>query len=246
MAINKIATQCSDKQVRELLRKLRPVSRLDFWANRVLAALALEHREEILEFLLDRVSAGNAHLSLEDSEVDLLGGAEGEELLRLLRRIRDATLRADGGFDWQLAHFYWALSNNTGASLTVLLEWLIGNDEDRIEAALALTAEMPWAAAVSHPNFVEDALNAAPDRGAESLAKVRDTLLSATVIAGSHSRTLGQASPRDVRLRDEGRLCAERFAPDSPARVFFDAVVARAEANIAQAVVEDEEYPELP
>ena len=246
MAVNQITDQFTDDQVRELLRKLRLVSRLDYWANRVLAGFAVEHREEVLEFLLDRVSEGNAHLSLEDSDADLLGGAEGEELLRLLRRVRDATVRANGSFEWQLAHLYWALASNIDASLAVLLEWLVDDYEERVEAALKLTTEMPWAATVNHPAFVEEALNAAHDRGVESLARVRDALFSATVIAGSHSRTLGQEPPRDVRLRDEGRACAERFALDSQSRTFFEAVAARAEANIAQAAVEDEEYPELP
>jgi hypothetical protein len=246
MAVNQITDQFTDDQVRELLRKLRPVSRLDYWANRVLAGFAVGHREEILEFLLDRVSEGNAHLSLEDTEADLLGGAEGEELLGLLRRVRNATVRADGSFEWQLAHFYWALANNIDASLAVLLEWLVDDDEERVVAALELTTEMPWAATVNHPAFVEEALNAAHERGAESLARVWEALFSATVIAGGHSRTLGQEPPRDVLLRDEGRACAEGFALDSQARKFFEAVVARAEANIAQAAVEDEEYPELP
>jgi hypothetical protein len=246
MAVSKITDHFTDDQVRALLWKLRSVSRLDYWANHVLAGIAVGHREEVLDLLLDRVSEGSAHLSLEDSDADLLGGAEGDELLRLLRRVRDATVRADGGFEWQLAHFYWALASNTDASLTVLLEWLLDDDEKHVAAALELTTEMPWAATITNPAFVEEALNAAHDRGPDSLSRVRDALISATVIAGSHSRTLGQAPPRDVRLRDEGRACAERFAPDSQARKFFEAVVARAEANIAQAAVEDEEYPELP
>lgn len=246
MAVNEITDRFTDEQVRELLRKLRPVSRLEYWANRVLAGFAVGHREEVLEFLLDRVSEGNAHLSLEDSDVDLLGGADGEELLRLLRRVRDATLGADGSFEWQLAHFYWALAENIDASLAVLLEWLVDGDDERVEAAIALTTELPWAATVSHPAFVEAALNAAHERGSESLARVRDALLSATVMAGNHSRTLGEPPPRDVRLRDDGGACAERFAPDTPARRFFEAVVSGAEANIARAAIDDEEYPELP
>jgi hypothetical protein len=246
MAVSKITDQFTDTQVRALLGKLRSVSRLDYWANHVLAGIAVGHREEVLDLLLGRVSEGSAHLSLEDSDVDLLGGAEGDELLRLLRRVRDATIRDDGSFEWQLAHFYWALANNTDASLTVLSEWLMDDDDAHVAAALELTREMPWAATITKPGFVEDVLHAAHDRGPDSLARVRDALVSATVIAGSHSRTLGQEPPRDVRLRDEGRICAEQFAPESQARKFFEAVVARAEANIAQAAVEDEEYPELP
>jgi len=247
MAVNQITSRFTDEQVGALLTRLKPVSRLGYWANRVLAGLSVEHREDILDLLLARVTTeGGAHLSLEDSDVDLLGGAQGEELLRLLRRVRDAALGADGSLEWQLAHLYWVLANNIDASLAVLLEWLVEGDEVRVEAALALVTEMPWPATVSHPTFVEEALAAAQERGPESLAKVRGALFSATVMAGSHSRTLGQPPPRDVRLRDDGRACAERFAPDTPARRFFEAVVSQAEANIAQAAVEDEEYPELP
>ena len=83
-----------------LLDKLRSAPTLEYFANEVLAKLAPEHRDEILGFLLARAAAGGEirAISYDEFNVDLLGGATGEELLALLRRVRDAMLdpNADG------------------------------------------------------------------------------------------------------------------------------------------------------
>jgi hypothetical protein len=61
---------------------------------------------------------------------------------------------------------------------------------------------------------------------------------------GSHNRTMGHPPPRDVQLRDQGRECAQQSGVETATRRFYEDVVARAKANIAEAALEDAEYPE--
>ena len=247
MAIHPIADRLTAHQAERLLDKLSPVTRLDYWGHQVLAAISPQHRENVLDFLLERAAAGGGiqALSVQDYDADLLGGASGDELLGLLRRVRDASLEADPRFGWQLDHLFWRLGIDLDASLTVLLEWLLADEEAKVEGAVALMTDMPWTATLTHTDFVERALNAAHARGSDSLNKVQSALFSITVLYGNRSRTMGHAPPRDIRVRDEARECAEHFDPASPARRFYEALVTQAEKHIKEAALQDEEYPEI-
>ncbi|MFZ2112268.1 MAG: hypothetical protein WAU77_00900 [Solirubrobacteraceae bacterium] len=237
-----------DGEVPVLLDKLRSAPTLEYFANEVLAKLAPEHRDEILGFLLARAAAGGEirAISYDEFNVDLLGGATGEELLALLRRVRDAMLDPSPRLRYEAPGLYWRLATNQDAALAVLLEWLTTSEESRIDAAVELIGAMPWQVALAHPQFVQETLDAAHARGAESLAKVARSLLSVTVVTGNQSRTMGQPPERHIKLRDEGRKHAEAFAPGTPAREFYEAVVTRAEVHLREAELEDEEFPELP
>ena len=237
-----------DGEVHVLLDKLRSAPTLEYFANEVLAKLAPEHRDEILGFLLARAAAGGEirAISYDEFNVDLLGGATGEELLALLRRVRDAMLDPSPRLRYEAPGLYWRLATNQDAALAVLLEWLTTSEESRIDAAVELIGAMPWQVALAHPQFVQETLDAAHARGAESLAKVARSLLSVTVVTGNQSRTMGQPPERHIKLRDEGRKHAEAFAPGTPAREFYEAVVTRAEVHLREAELEDEEFPELP
>jgi hypothetical protein len=247
MAISRITEHLQSDQVPVLLDKLRPVPMLDYHAHEVLSKLSPQHRDEILAFLLDRANAGGEirTLSYHEYNVDLLGGATGEELLALLRRVRDAVLDPSPRLQFEAGDLYWRLASNQDAALTVLREWLTGTDEEKVDAALLLMREMPWAVALTHPDFVEATLNAAHTRGADSLAKVGGGLLSVTTVYGDQSRTMGQPPPRYVMLRDQGRERAQASAVGSPARQFYETVVAQAEARLREAEQQDEEYPEI-
>lgn len=126
----------------------------------------------------------------------------------------------------------------------MLEEWLIGTDEQQVDTALMLMANMPWKVTLTHPQFVESTLNAAHARGSDSLAKVAGALLSVATVYGDQSRTLGEPPPRQVRLRDDGSARAQDFAPGSSTRQFYENVVERAEARLREAKLQDEEYPE--
>ena len=207
-----------DGEVPVLLDKLRSAPTLEYFANEVLAKLAPEHRDEILGFLLARAAAGGEirAISYDEFNVDLLGGATGEELLALLRRVRDAMLDPSPRLRYEAPGLYWRLATNQDAALAVLLEWLTTSEESRIDAAVELIGAMPWQVALAHPQFVQETLDAAHARGAESLAKVARSLLSVTVVTGNQSRTMGQPPERHIKLRDEGRKHAEAFAPEHP------------------------------
>jgi hypothetical protein len=246
MAVGHVTSPLSDDHARLLLNKLRPVKRLEHWAHQVLAKLALAHREDILDFLLDRASSGGdvKPLSFHDYDVDLVGGAQGDELLDLLRRVRNAVVGADTRHRWDLGHLYWRLTNDLNALLAILVEGIDAEDEAQVDATLSLLTDMPWPTVLTYPEVVEDALCRARARSADSFNKVHNAPLTTAVVTGRHRRTMGQPSPRDIRLRDEGRKCAERFGPASPSRRFFEDVVKRAEQSIRESALEDEEYPE--
>ena len=247
MVISRITEHLRPCHVPLLLDKLRPVPKLDYQAQEVLSKLSPRHRDEILGFLLDRAGAGGEIRGPSDhaNNIDLLGGAIGEELLGLLRRVRDAVLKPSRRLRHEASGLYWRLATNQDAALTVLLEWLTGTDEHKVDVVLELMREMPWQVPLTYPQFVEATLNAAHERGTASLAKVGGALLSIAVIDGDQSRTMSEAPERHIRLRDDGRELAERFAVESPARQFYETVVARAEASLCEAELEDEEHPEL-
>jgi len=246
MAISHVTGEFREEQVKSLLAKLRPVGRLEYWPNQVLGRLAPQHREAVLEFLLQRATAAGdvRALSFHDYSVDLLGGAQGDELLGLLRKVRDAMLGEGWRLHWELKSLYWQLGPDRAPKLTVLSEWLVGDEREHVEAALELLGDMPWDTALVAPEFFEQVLEAAARRGQESLQEVMGALVVATAIAGDRSRTMGKPSQRDERLRDEASQLMGRFRAESPARQFYEAVVLQAERNIAEAAREDEEYPE--
>jgi hypothetical protein len=173
------------------------------------------------------------------------GGAEGEELLTLLRRVRDALLEPSARLQFEAGRLYWQLASDIDAALAVLLEWISEAEEAKLAVARTLIRDMPWTVPLSHPEFVQASLEAADARGADSLAELGGLLLSVATVYGTQSRTMGQPPPRYVMLRDQGTERAAALAPGSPAREFYEAVVARAEARLAEAALEDEEYPEL-
>jgi len=246
MALNDITDQICEDQVHSLLTKLLPIPSLEYWAHDVLGKLAPHHRETVLQFLLDRASAGGdvRAFSFHDYDVDLLGGADGDELLAMLRRVRDTMLGADSHLSWELKNLYWQLAPGRDATLTVLSEWLVSDDDEQITTAVELLDEMPWNTALVAPDFIESVLDAASGRGKDSLQKMTQALIATTAMTGDHSRTLGTASPRDEQLREEASKLAERFGIDTPARRFYDAVVAHAERNINEDAQEDEEFSE--
>jgi hypothetical protein len=247
MAISRITGRLQADQVPIVLDKLRVVPRLGYYAHEVLSRLSPHHRDEVLTFLLDRANAGGEirGVSSHDNDIDLLGGATGEELLVLLRRVRDALLDGSPRLQFEAGNLYWRLAGEQDAALTVLQEWLAGIDEEQVDTALMLMANMPWDVTLTHPQFVEATLNAAHARSADSLAKVAGALLSVATAYGDQSRTMGEPPSRHVRLRDEGRARAKGFNPGSPTGQFYETVVTRAEARLREAEQEDEEYSEI-
>lgn len=245
MAVDRRLDVLTDDQVQSLLGKLTPVTRLEFWPNRVLTKLMLKHREAVVEFLLSRVAAGGRveSISFHEHDVAIAGDLGEAEQTAILRRVRDAATGADGRERWELGHLYWRLAGDIEAALGVLAEWLVGDDEERVDSAIGFLDDMPWTAVLEHPDFVSEVLDAAQER--DGLEKLRGVLLTVSAVTGDHSRTVGEPAPRDVRLRDEGAACAQRFEPGSPARLFFEDVVKAAERNIKEEELEDEEFPEL-
>lgn len=245
MAVDRRLDVLTEDQVRTLLEKLTPVTRLEFWPNQTLTKLMPKHWEAVVAFLLARAAAGDMveSVSLHDYDPAIAGELGEAEQDAILRRVRDAAVGADGLHRWELGHVYWRLAGDTAVALRVLAEWLVGDDEEQVDSATDFLDEMPWSAVIEHPDFVENVLNAA--QGKDKAEKLRRALLTVSALTGDHSRTMGEPAPRDIRLRDEGAACAQQFESGSPARLFFEELVTVAERNIKEDELEDEEFPEL-
>jgi hypothetical protein len=247
MALSRVVDRLTERQVVHLLEKLGPVPELEYWPHEVLGKLAPLHRGAVLGFLLARARAGGEvrATSIADYDVDLLGGAKGDELRDLLREVRDAAVGAAPSVLWELQHLYWRLTDELDAKLDVLREWFVAGSSEQVATAAELLGGMPWETVLVRPDFVSDVLTAACGHGAAVEREVGSALFVAAAVSGAHHRTMGQPSPRDVRLRDQGRRLAGQFPTSSPAHRFFMELARRAEENIRRDELEDEEFTEL-
>ena len=245
MAIHQVADALSGEQVAALLAKLQSVPELDYWCQEVLAKVAPMNRGAVLDLLLARATAGgDVHLSsLDEHDADLLGGAEGDELLAMLRRVRDACL-SETLDPFVLGQLFWRLSDDLDARLLVLHEWLTSGEPEKLRAAEDLMHEMRWDTALIRPYWVADILAAARLAGTAYERDVRGLLFDLTVYNGPHGRPMGAPSPRNLRLRNDGARIAGLFPPASSPRQFFEQVAEAGVRALREDELEDAEYPE--
>ncbi len=64
------------------------------------------------------------------------------------------------------------------------------------------------------------------------------------MIGGGSGRSLGQADERHVRTRDEARALVSALVVGSVTRAFWETTARRAEAEITEDRLQDEEYGE--
>jgi hypothetical protein len=246
MILAEHAQELSETQVVRVLELLAPLTGLDYHAHQLLAAVSARHRGAVFDFLLRRARAGGMvqAIAFAQENGDLLAGAEGLELGALLRRLVNAMRDADGASRWQLTHLFWSLATDPESALAVILVCLTDRETELAEIAIELIREMPWQLALSHPEFIAEAL--AEPHGADGsiIDRVEVALLDAVAMVGDHSRSMGAPSERDVRLREQGREKVESLPAGSRVRRFYETVVSRAEASMRDDALEDEEFAE--
>ncbi len=242
MAIHEHVELLDENKLKRLFENLNSVEELDFWALTVLDNLAAGGREDVdvVGFLISRAQTEDYRgpgANLRD--FDLLGGADEEDLVVELARVRNALADAQGAARFNLQQLYWFLGEqHAGPGMRALVPCVMG-DDDQAEGVIDLLINTPWEAILEHPEIVDELLSSAQQGSRTS--DVRSALLDAAINTGIHQRSMGEPEPRFVRLRDEGQKLAGAFEPRTPAHAFYVEIAGVVDERIKEQRLEDEE-----
>ncbi|WP_129675967.1 ATP-binding protein [Candidatus Chloroploca sp. Khr17] len=240
----------TDEQLELLLSKLELVKEIgDYDIREVLGYMALRFPRRMVEFLIQRIRHGKASpdANFEPLPLDGLGEqltvlADSEQYSDLLRLVRDSALDEATHHSRELSVLYKAMSlNYQVASLAVLKEWIDSGDEQKITLASMLLREASLSFIFENENFTMHLLEQAYSVDTECYNKVQGHLAS-TVLDGSRSETAGEPFPQDILLQDQAHATLERLSQSSPLRGFYEMLLCRAEAHIADSQRRDEEF----
>lgn len=253
--------ELSEEQGTLALEKLAPIDALDWSAGQLLVRLGEDAPARVVEFLVERAQRGRepdfepvAHDGIQG---DLLSGADDDEYLRLLRRVRQAAHDTDDALvRHHLGSVFWQLDRDVDACLLVLHEWLSTGDDDQVAAAASLLWQMPfgrlrgsekredaWVALLRRPWFVVDLIQRAEEHGGRVQDRV-DEVLRAVLTAGTYGRSMGGIDPRWKRTHDETSALARMLPQGAPAQQFFASLEVYAKRQLDEDELEDEEYGE--
>ncbi len=251
----------SEEQVTLALDKLAPIDALDWSAGQLLVRLGEDAPDRVAEFLVGRAQRGREpdfHPVPHDGiEGDVLSGADDEEYLGLLRRVRQAVRDTDDALvRHHLGSVFWQLERDVGACLLVLHEWLSTDDDEQVAAAAALLWQMPywrfrggeekedaWAVLLQRPWFIVDLIQRAAEHGGRVHERV-DEVLRAVLTGGTFGRSMGGIDARWKRTHEEASTVGEMLARGTPAREFFASLEAYAKRRLEEDKLDDEEYGE--
>ncbi len=156
-----------------------------------------------------------------------------------LREIRDLTVKKQ----WQYQHFgrdlFWALAP-FDFCLSILNEWIESTDEIRFKAALSLLYEAESDFIFSKPGCVEFILTRAQQHSMERFELAKSALLFCATRHGE-SRAVGQPGPTTLATKGRAAELVKKHTPGSLMAEFYQGIVGRSEARLAQEKLEDEE-----
>jgi hypothetical protein len=137
-----------------LLACFAPVPDLEYHAQQLLARVGQSRPEASVDLLLGRLdSASENDLSVlrfraipdrQLSSTVLNGAGSPREYRELVQRLRDAYPRLSGAARFALANGIWDLVGEPWVAFDVIAEWLVSDNEEERQAALALLGDMPW------------------------------------------------------------------------------------------------------
>jgi len=249
-----------EEQVTLALEKLAPIQALGWSASQLLVRLGEDAPARVVEFLIERAQRGREPdfepVPLDGIEGDVLSGADDEEYLGLLRRVRRAARESDDPLvRHELGSVFWQLERDVDACLLVLHEWLSTEDDDQVATAAAVLWQMPygrfrggeeredaWAALLRRPWFIVDLLQRAAEHGGRVQERV-DEVLRAVLTAGTYGRSMGGIDPRWARTHDQASAIA-RMLPQGTPQQFFASLESYAKRQLEEDKLEDEEYGE--
>ena len=144
---------------------------------------------------------------------------------------------------WQYSHFgrdlYWSLAPQ-GFCLELLKEWIQSGDERNFAGALALLETHESDFVFRQPEFIEFVFGHAQKLSSECFERARSALHFCATRHGE-SRTIGQPGPTTLATKERAAEVAKKYPVGSTMADFYESIVKRSEARLAQEKLEDEE-----
>jgi hypothetical protein len=233
-----------------LVDKLQEVESLDgYHVRRFLRALAVSSPMAVLRLLIRRIDSLEARhqdIALQVVPHNWAGEAIWNEIPANTRRelliaIRDASTGEGWPRRVELPELYAdvAAVDWIGAA-EVLEEWIHSRDSRLVQAAVHLFSRAPADFVFEHPEVVERALDAAATLG-EDVAQASRVAFASSARTGIRTGRVLQPAAGDVDLRNRAREYAERYAVETPTRIFYENLAADTDAMIAHMRKLDEE-----
>jgi hypothetical protein len=238
----------ADDDITTILKKLETVNHLDHHVHEFLAIASARRPRDVVGLLLARVERADARYDLEFEPMPYLGLhhrlsglADGDDYESLLAQVRDRAASADRRDRFWITKLFKEVSFGYGPrALGVLCEWINSGDPTRIEAAAALLRDAHASFVFDHFDFVSNALSRAFAADEECYRAVSGHLFACAVDHG-RQRVGGGPCPQDVTLRNKATEAMRKTQAGTPLHRFYESLVRRAEENIREAHVRDEE-----
>lgn len=230
------------------------------WSSWQLLAKTGETRpQRVLDLLLARARSDDSGMRpVFDAPraADVLSGFDDDAYSDALRAVREQAREVKGRPRSHTGKLYWALDRNEDLSLAVLGEWLTADDMELVHVAAHLLDALPlshvvpgkdhdggWHLLLSHIDVVNAWLKSASRNGSEHRDLVYDALM-VVMTSGMTGRGIGTPAERYITSRKVAREAAARLPAGSTERRFWTAAAAHADREIAEDVLEDEEFGE--
>ena len=157
-------------------------------------------------------------------------------------QIRDLTLKKQSHYGHFGRDLFWALAS-FDFCLNALKEWIESPDDSQFKAALSLLNETESDFIFSKPDYVEFVLTTAQKQSTERLDGAKSALFFCATRHGE-SRTVGQPGPATVAIKDRAAELAKKYPLGSLMAGFYESIVKRSEARLADDKLRDEEMIE--
>jgi hypothetical protein len=253
------ARTLSESQLEARLSSLEREKRLGWSSWQLLLEVGKTRPQRVLDLLLARARSDELDMRpIYDTHEpgDVLSGFDDDQYRDALRAVRQEALATTGLPRRHVGEVFWALDRDEGMSLDVLGEWLIESDLARTRAAARLFDPLPfarfspdqdfdrgWQLLLEKADLLSEWIEAAARNGTEHAAAVREALMMA-LTGGLSGRGMGEAAERHMTTRDHAHELAARSRAGSLSRQFWTDLADRAEREIAEDSLEDEEFGE--
>jgi hypothetical protein len=226
-----------------LLARVETISSLEGRDHDILEFIAFASTVrpgQTVEMLLRRIRAGDPReergerswipIPYNGHGLTLPGLAASPDYKAILRSIRDAAAGA-AAYDFWLPELYHVAASEMNTGLAVLSEWVVTNEQEKIEAVSHLLRAFDHELVFSSHAFVADLLDAAAGRGDACLTAVRGELFGLAV-GGITTGSPDQPPPRYLRARAEATKLASAYASRPAVQAFYQDLMEHAEQDI--------------
>jgi hypothetical protein len=238
----------SPDEVLQLLDKFEGVESIDSWEiETFLRGVLQSHARTVVTFLMDRICRGNRLSDRPRRLGRALADREGDPALDpeiyadILRQVRDGLHGAEWRVADELSKLFLRLAPGLPeASRQVLAEWVDAGQEDHLIAVGRVLAEAGSDFVFKEQTFIARLLDQAAKVTPNCERRVASEL-ARRCLTGTSFIQRGEPSPRNLALRDAARAGATQALAETPARRFYEGLLAQAEALIREDLRIDED-----